>query len=184
MQKLITKGDLLYQADGYAVYDTDHPDYTIIEWEQEEACSLALLMHEILKRHALCDSCDGRYGTHSLVTRRLELLPLTVLAHSTRTDTHLTFYDESGKPIDLETVKGIEGCKPARLDYMTDTAAHAARIIRAHLHRDGLEELELKLRFGVATAGDCCLQVVNPLECQLGLTDLDELYTELGGDLK
>lgn len=177
-------GELLYATEGVSTYATNDENLAVMEWETEPLCRLSLRLHEIIRSHALFTNYIERLSARRLVVKRLEMLPVTVAVSTDPHDTSLRLLADGGVVIPLEEATEIPGLKPKRLDMMVDTAQHVARTMRAHLLLSGVQHVELKLSFGVGTQGECLLQMVNPLHCNLGTTDYEALCTQLGGDPK
>jgi len=176
----INKGDLVYTAEGWSLYQTDDDDVQIMEWDDVCAGKLAWFLHEMIRRHALSTNALQRHGTNGIAVKRLELIPLTVVVRSTANDTEISFVSSHGTAIDKHEAKRVPGAKPSRLTTMEDVALHTARSLRAHLAPMGLSDLGLHLHFGIEPGGACLLQVPNPLECSLGSTDYEKICAQLG----
>lgn len=172
----LQKQDLLYSMEGCQVYATNDADLAIMEWQDPAAAELARAIHDTLKGHALCTTVVEPRGEHALVVKRIEPLGVTAVVRATRSDAAIQFVDAHGSAIETAEAARIQGMKPTRLTVVQDCSLHTARCLRAHLPA---EELEIRLRFGVAGSGECMLQVPNPLECQLGSTDYKLLASHL-----
>ncbi|HWI53829.1 MAG TPA: hypothetical protein VNT01_16955 [Symbiobacteriaceae bacterium] len=175
----VEKGELQYQAEGWATYATDDDDVQIMQWENVSAGKLAWMWHEMLRRHALSTNALQRLGTASIIVKRLELIDLTVVVKSTTNSTDLTFVGSEGTTMNGKDAKRVPGAKPSRLTTMEDVSLHTARSLRAHLAPLGLHDLELRLRFGIEPGGACLLQVPNPLDCSFGSTDYEAMCAHL-----
>jgi hypothetical protein len=175
-----TKGNLEFQAEGWALYATDNPDVQVLEWENECAARLAWALHEMLRRHALSTAGLGRLGDHAVYVKRLELIELMMEVDSTVNDTKLAFVGKMGTRFtDRKEAERVPGAKPTRLKTMEDAGLHAARALRAHLLPLGLTDLKLRFQFGVGPGGETLIQVPNPLDCDFGSTDLEAICAQL-----
>lgn len=175
----VNKGDLIYQAEGWALYDTEDSDVQIMEWEDPCAGKLAWTFHELLKRHALSTNAIARVGSGGIIIKRLELIGLTVVVKSTTNNTELSFIGQHGTALTKKEAERVPGAKPSRLSTMEDVTLHTARSLRAHLAAEGHSDLELHLRFGVEPGGACLLQVPDPLSCSFGSTDYESICSLL-----
>lgn len=171
----VNKGDLVYRAQGWELYETDDKDVQIMQWESPAAGTLAWKIHEMLRRHALSTNALQRFGGRGIIVKRLELIDIHVLVKSTANSSDVTLKGSQGTTLTPKEAKGVPGAKPTRLTTMEDTALHTARSLRAHLAPKGLTDLELHLRFGIEPGGACLMQVPNPLELSLGSTDYDAI---------
>jgi hypothetical protein len=180
----LEKGELLYTGVGYLIFATDNPRFAIMEWADECACRLSFRFHTVLKRHALGTNVMRKQGEHGLVVQRLAPLAVVVVARAGANSTDLQLRDSVGAPLTHAQAAEVHGITPQRLETMEDTALHAVRSLRAYLLVEGVDELTLRLPFGVAPSGECELQAINPAECQLGSIDYNALCERLGGDLK
>lgn len=176
---MITKGDLLFRSNGFCIFATQDSDVAVMEWERPGVCDLAHAIHLVLQHHALNTAFLDRLGQHGLVVRRADRLDLVVEVSSGPRATSIRWLKASdGRDIPEGELTAIPGVKPSRIDMMKDSAVHAARSLRAHLHS---ERLLLRLRFGVTDEGDCLMEIPNPLDCNLGSHDYTRLTAQLGG---
>lgn len=175
----VEKGELQYQADGWAMYATDDDDLQIMEWEDGCAGKLAWMLHEMLRSHALSTNALQRMGDKSILVKRLELIPVTVHVTSTANSTDLKFIGSHGATLTPKEVKQVPLAKASRITVMEDVGLHTARSLRAHLAALGLTDLELNLHFGIEPGGACLLKVPNPLECSFGSTDHEAICAQL-----
>lgn len=180
MEVPVQRGSRLWTGDGLAIYATDVAGKAIMEWEDPAACAAAHRLNDLLKRHALATNYVERYDRQALLVRQVEPLPFHVMAEAKQGDSTARFAGPDG-PLERHDLKKINGVTKARVEMMEDVAAHAARSLRAHLMPRGIEHLRLHLQFGLADDGACLLQVVNPLVCDLGTTDMEGLANLLGG---
>jgi phosphoribosylaminoimidazole-succinocarboxamide synthase len=177
------KGSLMYTGVGYEIWSTDDDAHAIMEWTDECACRLSYLFHKALKRHALATNALERLGPHSLVVSRLQPLPLGLVVRATANNAELQMLGAEDLVLERSEAEAVPGVKPTRLPVMEDVALHTARTLRAYLLKEGVEELELRLAFGIAPSGECQLQAINPAECRLGSTDYHSLCDRFeGGD--
>lgn len=181
MDRELVKQEALITTDGWSLWSTNDYDLAVMEWRQPEACELAHAIHTVVRRHALADSFVDRDGPHALIVKKLDLLPMQVLATGSQNDTVLEFLSASGSPLEADDPTAVDGVTPNRLDMINDTAIHTVRSMRAHLPQT---DVALKLQFGIGPGGECLLQVINPLECDLGSTDYTALAHQLGGGRK
>ncbi|HWI61889.1 MAG TPA: hypothetical protein VNT75_08635 [Symbiobacteriaceae bacterium] len=171
----VNKGDLIYRAEGWDLYQTDDDDVQIMQWEKECAGKLAWKMHEMLRRHALSTNALQQFGARGIIVKRLELIDIDVVVTCTANSSDVTFKGSQGTTLTPKEAKGVPGAKPTRLTTMEDVSLHTARSLRAYLTPHGFTELELHLRFGVEPGGACLLQVPNPLDLTLGSTDYEAI---------
>lgn len=182
MEHWLSKEDLLYSGEGFALYATRNDELAIIEWEQVDACHLAQLLDRTLRSHALGSTFKESVTEREMLVQRVEPTALHMRARAGEEGASAEFVDHSGKVWPLDAAPELDGMKPTRLTYMEDIALHAMRSLRAHFGPLGFDGIELTLRFGVAANGDCLLQVINPVECQLGTTDYAALCAQWGGE--
>lgn len=162
--------DSLYRLPGCEVWSTDQADIAVMEWESEAACRLALSVQTILRRHAVQTNYRDSAGLTSLLVTRIEPLGFAVSVQAAQGETAVSFIGADGKT-EAQTSPDLTG-------VLEDTAAHAARSLRAYL----ASELRLHLSFGIGPAHQTLLQVINPVECDFGSTDPAVLLAQLGGD--
>lgn len=180
MEEPIEKGEQLFQGDGWQVWATNQAGLALVEWSDEHLCEVAFRLQALLKRHALALNFVERLGSRSLVVRRVEPLAASVVAEVAPGETAVTFIGSDGASLSPEELRKAEGLKPDRIEMMEDAAAHAARSLRAYLKGP----LRIQLHFGRTDEGECLLQVVNPMECDLGTTDWETLADQLGGEAR
>lgn len=178
----VEKTDLIGVTDGCEHWATNDPDIGVMEWESEIACQVAFRLQELIKKHALSTNFLDRLGNHALIVRQLQLLPVLLVPRCTVHDTHLEISDGAGTLLEKREAKLLSGVTHSRLEVMVDTATHVARSVRAHLAGAGVTALSMPMRFGLGGQGECLLQVINPLACDLGLKDMSALYKQLGGE--
>jgi hypothetical protein len=181
-EQVVNKMDPVFRGDGWSLYATENSDLQIIEWEDLFACRMAYELHNMLRRHALNTSYVQKYQGRGLVVRRLEYLPLSVLVKATAHDSELSFLREDGTPIPREQLEAVPGAKKNRIAVMEDVGLHTIRSLRAYLAQLDIQELQLRLHFGIGPEGALSLQVPNPLECHFGTTDYQALCDRLCGD--
>jgi len=174
----VQTGERLWAGEGMAVWGTDHPGCLILEFEDEDVCEAAFRIQQLLASHAVPSSFVERRGGRMFLVRRLELLPVEVLTQAGPGQVDVAFC-AGGRTLSREEAEAR--LKPDRRERMEDLAAHAARSLRAHLSLRGIAHLRARLRFGLTEDGTCLLQVVNPLECELGTTDMRQVAELLGG---
>jgi hypothetical protein len=182
MEAVLERGDLIYAAEGYELYATNDATLAIAQWKEESACRLAQAMHHLLRRHALSTNFVEVYDPCGLVVKRVEPLPVAVIAQAIRGDAKLEWHGADGTVFTREEVARLPGMKAARLDMMEDTGLQAVRSSRAHLQGSGVACITLELVFGIDAGGACLLQVINPVRCDLGTPDYNLLATRLGGE--
>ncbi|MFZ5817322.1 MAG: hypothetical protein ACOY93_18825 [Bacillota bacterium] len=181
MEVPVQRGERLWAGEGIAVWATDRPSRLILEFEQEGVCEAAVRLQGLLKRHALTSSFLERLDGRSILIRRVEPLGVEAVAEAGHGSTRVTFQGSGGRSLTPEEAKAVPGMSARRLEMMEDHAAHAARSLRAHLQPQGVEQLRLTVRFGLTDDGACLAQVINPLNCELGTTDMERLANLLGG---
>ncbi|MFZ5825795.1 MAG: hypothetical protein ACOY94_15970 [Bacillota bacterium] len=181
MEVPVQRVEQLWAGEGIAIWATDQAGRLILEFDDEAVCEAACGIQALLKRHALNSSFLERLDRRSLLIRRVAPLGLQAVVESSPGETRLTYQGTDGQPLSPEEAKAVEGVSAKRLEMMEDVATHAARSLRAHLTPHGVERLRLTVRFGVAEDGTCLPQVVNPLNCELGTTDMERLANLLGG---
>jgi len=174
----VQKGERLRAGEGMAVWGTGQPGGLILEFENESVCEAAFRIQQLLERHAVPSNFVERQGSRMFRVRRLELLPVEVLTEAGPGQVAVAFCAGS-RPLDRAEAEAL--VTRDRLDRMEDLAAHAARSLRAHLSLRGIARLRARLRFGLTEDGACLLQVVNPLECELGTTDMGQVAELLRG---
>ncbi|MGE5673286.1 MAG: hypothetical protein ACM3XM_05315 [Mycobacterium leprae] len=173
------EGNQLYAGMGYAMVANDD-DTAIMEFANPEACQLAYAIQRTLKRHALCTNCLEPFdGKQSLLVRRIEPIPLTVLTRCVDGEARVEFRDRSGVKLDKPDAIQAGGIKPGCLDMIEDIALHTMRTLRAYF--GPAEGLALKLLFGRTASGETLLQVIDPDDCNLGSKDYAALCGQLGG---
>lgn len=177
----VQRAERLWAGESIAIWATDQAGRLILEFDEAAACEAACRIQALLKRHGLSSSFLERLDRCSLLIRRVEPLNLRVAVESSPGKTNLTFQGTDGQVLSPEEAKAVEGISAGLLEMMEDVAIHAARSLRAHLAPHGVERLQLTVRFGVADDGTCLPQVVNPLNCELGTTDMEQLADLLGG---
>lgn len=180
-QDLLQKTDLVLEAEGYKVWQTNDYDIAMLEFDDESTGEVATRLQELVRKHALCTSFMERRGYRTFIVRKLDPLPVRLVARCTAHDTALSYESIQGVPLEMADVIRIPGVTPSRREMMEDTAAHVARSLRAHLLDDGVTEVTVRLEFGLGGQGECVLQMVNPLHCDLGRSTMSELYVQLGG---
>lgn len=180
----VERRDELYAAGGYKVYATNNSDLNIMEWESGDACRLARLIHRLMRKHALFTTYHDDLGHRSVLVKAIERLPVTVRVESSGSDTKLQLLAPGGETLTEEEALGYTAVTKSRMEMLTDCATHAARSLRAHLAPFEIPGVILNLTFGVGPAGDCLMQVIDPVSCDLGSTDYATLYIQLGGDEK
>ncbi|HYF79530.1 MAG TPA: hypothetical protein VD973_20685 [Symbiobacteriaceae bacterium] len=171
----VNKMELEYQAEGWALYSTDNDDVQVVQWENPAVGRCAWALHQMLRSHALSTNGIAPHGAGGIIVKRLELINLTVVVRCTANDSHLSFVDTTGETLSPKEAGRIPNARPSRLATMEDVGLHMARSLRAHLAPQGLQDLELRLHFGIEPGGACLLQVPNPLELSLGTTDYESL---------
>ena len=182
MEGPVEKGERLWAGEGIAVYATDQAEALILEFEAAAACEAAYQMQALLQKHTLSSSFLERLNSRSFLIRRVEPLSVQVAAEAEAGEVRLELQRAGdGQPLSREEALQEPGLSPKRLERMEDVATHAARSLRAHLSLQGVERLRIPLRFGLTHDGACLLQVVNPLGCDLGTTDMGRLAQLLGG---
>jgi hypothetical protein len=181
LEKAVQKGEQVYTSDGWSLSATDDAELQIMQFQDECICRLALAIHHMLRGHALSTNFVQAYGSHALVVKALEMVPLTVVARTTATDVQLSLIGSLGTELSEKEAEGVPLAKPSRLDTMKDVATHSARCLRAHLSPLGYANLELRFHFGVASGGETLLQVPNPIACNLGTNDYETLCGQIGG---
>lgn len=181
MEEPIRREQRLWTGEGIAIWATNWADRLILEFDDEAACEVACRIQALLKKHALTSSFLERMDGRSLLIRRVEPLGLQAVADSSPGETRVTFAGTDGQPLSPDEAKQVDGVSAKRLEMMEDVATHAARSLRAHLGLHGVERLRLIMRFGLTDDGACLPQVVNPLNCDLGTTDMERLANLLGG---
>ncbi|MBP2019446.1 hypothetical protein J2Z79_002885 [Symbiobacterium terraclitae] len=174
----VRKGERLLVGEGMAVWAADKPGGLILEFADEAVCEAAFRIQQLLERHAVPTGFVERLGSRILLARRLELLPVEVVIEAAPGQVDVAFR-AGGRTLDRAEAESL--LTPDRLERIEDLAAHAARSLRAHLSLRGIAHLRARLRFGLTEDGACLLQVVNPLECELGSTDMRQVAELLGG---
>jgi hypothetical protein len=178
----VQQGIRLTGGEGWDLYATDDPDLALLAFADGYACELAHQLHLMLQRHALSTSLIRRLDSHRLLVRRLELLPLTVVAEATDHEATVRFVDEAGAALNREALRQMPGLTRARPESVADTALHAVRCLRAYL-TPLTPGLSLRLRFGIDAGGACVLAVPNPLECGWGRSVFASLCDRLARPL-
>lgn len=181
MEDPIQRGERLWSGEGIAIWNTNQAERLILEFDEVAPCEAACRLQALLKKHALTSSFVERLDSRSLLIRRVEPLSLQVVVETSPGQTKLAFHGTDGQPLKPDEAKAMPGVSAKRLEIMEDVATHAARSLRAHLTPQGVESLRLALRFGITDDGTCLPQVVNPLTCDLGTTDMEQLVHLLGG---
>lgn len=182
MEGPVVQGERLWAGEGIAIYATDQAEALILEFEAADACEAAYQLQALLKKHTLSSSFLERLTSRSFLIRRVDPLPVQVSAEATAGEVRLALQRAAdGEPLSREEALAEAGLKPTHLERMEDAATHAARSLRAHLSLQGVERLRMPLKFGLTHDGACLLQVVNPLGCDLGTTDMGRLAQLLGG---
>lgn len=169
MEGPVQRGEQLWSGEGISIWTTDQAERLILQFEEERVCEVACRIQALLTKHALSSSFLERLDSRSVLFRRVEPLPVQAVVEATAGDARLTFQGD------------VDGMPKARLAMMEDVAVHAARSLRAHLSLHGIERIRSVVRFGLTSDGACLLQVVNPLNCDLGTTDMERLADMLGG---
>lgn len=182
MKQQLSKTDLLRSGEGFTLYATDDDELAIVEWEQADACRLAALLDRMLRSHALGSAFKESLSEQELLVHRVEPTALFMRATTDKEGVKAAFVDESGAVWSFDEAPQLDGMNPKRLTYMQDVALQVIRSLRAHLRPLGFDQIDVTLRFGVADNGNCLLQVINPVECQLGTTDYATLCAQLGGE--
>ncbi|MDB4895580.1 MAG: hypothetical protein JWN15_1842 [Firmicutes bacterium] len=180
----LEKGELLHTGPGYLIFATNDRAVAMMEWADECACRLSFQFHAVLGRHALRTNVLRKQGAHRLIVQRLQPLAVGLLARAGANTADLQFLGSEGRSLTKEQAAEIHGVTSQRVETIEDTGLHAVRSLRAYLLAEGVEELTLRLSFGVAPSGECEMQAINPAECQLGSGDYNLLCERLGGDLK
>lgn len=176
------KGERLWSGEGIAIYATDQAEALVLEFQAAEVCEAAYRLQALLKSHTLSSSFLERLDSRSFLIRRVEPLPVQLAAEAEAGTVRLELQRTAdGGPLSREEALQEPGLSPKRLERMEDVATHAARSLRAHLSLQGVERLRMALRFGITHDGACLMQVVNPLVCDLGVTDMGRLAQLLGG---
>lgn len=181
MEVPVQKGVQLWSRDGITVYATDVAGKAIMEWEDPLAFEAACRLNDLLKRHALASNFLARHQSRSILVRQLDLLNFIVTAEASPGDSSVRFTEPNGRLVERAELLTIDGLNKDRVEMMEDVAAHAVRSLRAHLLPSGVTNLRLNLHFGLTADGACLLQVINPLVCDLGTTDMEGLANLLGG---
>lgn len=181
MEAPVQKGERLWSGEGIAIWATDQEERLILAFDDPSVCEAAHAVQLLLRRHALNSSFLERLDSNSFLIRRVEPLPLEVVAESIPGETRIVFQGLTGDALSPEEVLALEGLSPKRVEMMEDLVMHAARSLRAHLTLHGVDHLRLVMRFGVTADGACLPQVVNPRNCDLGTTDMEQLANILGG---
>lgn len=178
MEEPVLKRERLWTGAGVAVYATDRADRLILEFADEMACAAAVRIQEILAGHALATSFVARFTSRAVLIRKVQPLPVEVVADAGPGEVRLAFRDGDRE---LSRAEAEAALAPERLERIEDAALHAARTLRAHLSLRGVPRLQLRVRFGLTDEGACLMQVINPLECRLGSEDMKEVFALLGG---
>ncbi len=176
----VKKMNSLYRRPGCEVWSTDQADVVVMEWESESACRVALSVQTVLRRHAVQTNYLDSFGLASLLVTRIEPLGFAVMVQVAQGETAVTFVGPDG----AAEVQALPDFKQIRLSALEDTAAHAARSLRAHLTPVGVHDLRLHLRIGTGPDNETLFEVINPVECDFGITDPEVLLAQLGGDPK
>lgn len=174
----VQKGERLRAGEGVAVWATGQPGGLILEFDDETVCEVAFRIQQLLARHAVPSSFAERLGSRMFLIRRLDLLPVEVLTEAGPGEVAVSFC-AGGRILSRAEAEAL--LARGRVERIEDLAAHAARSLRAHLSLRGIAHLRARLRFGLTEDGTCLLQVVNPLECELGSTDMGQVAELLGG---
>lgn len=180
-QDLLEKTDLLSETDEYKVWQTNDYDIAMIEYEDEATAQVVMKLQELVRKHALCTNFMERRGSRTFIVRKLDPLPVKLVAHCTLNDTVVSYESAQGVPLEMAEVVRVPGVTPSRREMMEDTVAHVARSLRGHLMDDGVTELTVRLEFGLGGQGECILQMIRPFQCDLGTSNMLALYSQLGG---
>lgn len=180
-QDLLEKTDLLSESEGLKVWQTNDYDIAMLEFNDESTGQVVMRLQEIVRKHALSTNFMERRGYRTFIVRKLDPIPVKVVARCSPNDTALSYESSEGVPLEMQDVIRIPGVTPSRREMMEDTTAHVARSLRAHLADDGVTEVTVRLEFGLGGQGECILQMINPLQCDLGDSSMSELYSQLGG---
>ncbi len=181
MEAPVQKGEQLWSGEGIAIWATDLADKLILEFDDASVGEVAYAVQMLLRRHALNSSFLERLEDGSFLIRRVEPLPLELVAESAPGQTSLLFRGSTGEALGRDQLLAVDGVSAKRVEMMEDLVIHAARSLRAHLTLHGVDHLRLVMRFGITGDGACLAQVVNPRNCDLGTTDMVRLANLLGG---
>lgn len=171
MSDLLEKVDELQRLEGCSIWSTTNRDLAFMIWDDQSVLHLADVLNRLLKDHALSTNLVECRGDRVMVVRQLELLPYHLVARSGGHETTVEVHNQS--KVDIN---------PERLDMMRDAAQHAARSLRAHLAQHEINEISVRLSYGLTWTRDCVLQVINPLQCDFGTHDYAQVSKWLGGD--
>lgn len=181
MEVPLERGERLWAGEGIAIYATNLEERLILAFDDPAVCAAACQIQSLLKKHALTSSFMERLDGRSLLIRRVAPLGLQLAATASPGESQLAFQSTDGRPLTPDEARQVDGVTKSRLEMMEDVAVHAARSLRAHLLPHGIEQLRFIARFGLTSDGACIMQVTNPLNCDLGTTDMQRLANLLGG---
>lgn len=184
VQRQLERGSIIFAGSGMTLFATDDSELALMEWERPEVSRLAEGLGELIQRHALATSLVERWGDRALVTKRLNYLELTVLAEASGQEVALRWKGPEGTELTEEQVRALPLMDDYRLEMMVDSAVHTLRSLRGHLTLLDLGDVRLRLRYGITPAGQCLMDLINPLEAEFGTTDYDWLTQQLGGAQK
>ncbi len=171
MPDLLEKEEELQRIEGCSIWSTTDRDLAFMIWDAPSVSRLAAELDRLLRDHALSTNLVECRGNNLMVVRKLDLLPYHLEVRSGGHETTVDLHNQS--KTEIET-----GWR----DMMQDAAQHAARSLRAHLAPRGIGEISVQLFYGLTRSNDCVLQVINPLQCDFGSQDYDQVTRWLGGD--
>lgn len=181
MEGPVQKGERLWVGEGIAIFATNRAERLILTFEEAAVCEVAYLIHRLLKRHTLSSSFLERLDSRSFLLRRVDPLPIDLVVEAGLGESQVNLIASGGRQLTREEAARETGLLLARVDSMTDAATHAARALRGYLSLRGIDQLRLVTRFGLADDGTLLLQVINPLNCDLGTDRMAELAELLQG---